>query len=448
MRLSPLSVLVAFFAIPGFLSAQVDYKVIDSADVGSRPSAVVLSPNGDYIYAICAGVDANLNGIKDEGDMNPSVWKIGLGNGKFTDRQQIIELRFNSLQYPVRYDQYNHNKAKLLMPSMKNELVEVNCDMGTQTLLYSTEGEITDANYLDAEAGYVCSISPGPNNNGQVCLIDINTKKITASAQVGINPTQVLMHSENGYGALCLGPDGKDSSEIWIGDIVSNGKNLPAFKIPLDGLGNHILFSGGRIYATNFTGHALHRINVTYGYADTLPTLTEPGKGPRQSLPMYDNILVTTYGGDLLAFNCCGGTDILGRAYVNGKLEGLCAAWDKVSGFNQINVFVASPYTLDGAPNTKVYFLQRNVTSAFEPIETAPFSIYPTPAREALNIEFDYAQPGAKIEILDAAGRLGAALETSGAYSQIDLKNFAQGSYFAVITIGNRKWGAPFTIVR
>lgn len=422
---------------------QEGYRVIDSADIGVCPVEVFMSPDNNYFYAICAGYDANFNGIEEEGDARPSIWKIETENDIFVWIHRVLTLEFNALKFPVRF---GYNGSILYLPS-RNKILEIDCENDTLLNEYPTTGDPSDVKYTQ-NGLQICFPGPAGSNGfiGEYRLPDMRKRW---EVPVGINLQESLVLNNRSFAALCVGPYGKDSSQVWFGTVNDDDTVTNFEKYTIGATGNHLYnFLDLRIFATSNGSHKVTRLHQNSNWADTLYTETTGFDGPRETIEFHNNVFVTTYAGDvrIYDFNSKTPSQIVP---LDGKAEGICATgWFVPEGGGRANVFVASPFKKDYSPNTKLYFLRKTFASVSESLANAPFSIYPTPARDNLTVKFDNAPLGAKIEIRDAAGKLIKSSEANEELANVDLLGVAQGAYFAVISIGDKVWSAPFTVVR
>ena len=102
--------LVLFLLLSVLASAQYGYLFEGRYEVGVQPVAVYNTNIVPVVY--CAGRDLNYNGIKDTGDVSPSLWAVGLKRlTKFISSEiqsvhvstyKITDLEFKLPVLPVR----------------------------------------------------------------------------------------------------------------------------------------------------------------------------------------------------------------------------------------------------------------------------------------------------------------------------------------------------------
>lgn len=300
------------------LRAQVQH-----VNVGKGPAFLFADTARNRVHLISAGVDANFNGVLDQGDAAPT-WSVIDG----ATRRVVDSATFDALlnSYPVRVG-VNLAAGELYLPlGGKVQAFDV------QTLAHKRDVSTIPAAAVSfdplSNILYLTTRDPGFTAPGMVIAVDPATGTVLGEMETGVNPGMVASIfdpkiSAPGYFILNEGAFGKGNGSVTYSagnpDIYNavNGEKI-------GGGANFIATRGEHAYVVLGGTHQVRIIN-TLTHRDVAPspisTLTSGFDSPRALAFQGDSLLiVATYGNDVRRFEIATGT-LRDSIKLPGKVE-------------------------------------------------------------------------------------------------------------------------------
>ncbi|MDT3739788.1 MAG: T9SS type A sorting domain-containing protein [Candidatus Kapabacteria bacterium] len=279
------------------------YDVSTIHETGKSPVKILKLDGSDKIHIFCAGEDLNYNDIIDEGDESPSWWIMD--NSETAPRKIMNFDRF--LKYrPFRpaLDKANN----ILYIPFTGKIMSV--DLNAESM---DDGDVAsiDAQSIDFAGGHLLiTVSGGNDAAGRLDVFNLETGQILQTIPGGINIMDCIYYpTSKGISIAILnqGEFGSDNSIVYYGTINHTFSFTLEDSVTVGNTANHILFNNGKLYVTANMSHWVKVIDVASHEVETWHTGTTGWDGPRESVVFGSKLYVTTYSGDVRAFDLLSG---------------------------------------------------------------------------------------------------------------------------------------------
>ncbi len=384
-----LSVLSIIFAITG--NSQPFSYMMD-LPVGVQPMGVVCDEVNKVNHIFCAGYDANFNGIKDSGDVNPSWWSMpALGYLSFygeNDKtpKKLRDFEFGSWDFfapfnPGIYKNEDEKTAKIYISQFGRIRAY---DMATGDLLDDTVAKYSPTAIYSSKDSLIFSVR-SYGTSDIVYIFDLKTKQVIDSIHSGIN-VQKVQPIENGIVILNEGVYGVGDSKLIIAGHNANQWDTTGILLG-NGANDFDIFNGRIVVAMNGS-HEIKVISIAEKkIIKTINVGTTGYDGPRtirfyheyQGNQSSDVVGVTTYSGDIRFFNISTGNLIV-KLDTYGKAEGF-----DIQGYTYLivaNQFGKGLYTPDSS--ISIFSTPQSVDDYQK---TSAIRLYPNPSSDIINID-------------------------------------------------------------
>jgi len=396
--------------------------------VGDKPVWTYYYKN--KLHIICAGKDINNNGNEDSGDTKPSWWTVE--NGKPVKK---MEFPFNSIKIPFN-PAIDEQNGIMYIPHRN---VIRSYDLDSFTWLDDNISNI-DANSIDFAGGHLLIPKKYEDKPDSIVVLNLKNGMVLQKVYAGDEVIDVKYYP--------FVEDGKTKIGLAITTYIETLKSYVVLYGPIKHMQDFSLDNVELIekpYRIHFSDNVLkiisketgliYNINVLDGEKEVLNFATNGEFGP-SSLAVTDNeYLVSTYYGDVRSW------DLLFKQlkninFVDGKVE-------HINYINSIeNLILASPLTIDNKPNDKIYVLNEIISSVNDNYIHYPnLSIYPNPAFNYLNIEFDNVDYSNVIyKIYNINGAVLSEGKINNLNNIINIDDLSNGNYFLQIIVDNNKY--------
>jgi hypothetical protein len=457
------AVLCAWFVLGNVAQAQFVVSSSYKTLVPRQPLGIHIGNGAAHI--LCGEVDANFNGKQDIGDTPASWVRVPLRNDSL-DWNNAKTSRFewgDGIGFPSR-PAFDSSAQRLYLAQRGRIRI---FDTRTQTLLrdtllivdslalstFGTTGTIS-ALSIDAAMGRLF-VSLRGRSTSAVVEVDIATSRIVTRYTAGIFVQQTIPYTtttgKKGVAILNEGAFGSNTSTLMLAHSPQDIKT-----IPIGNTGNHLLRVGDEIVATMNGSHELKVINLNdEQIVRTIPTITSASNGPRESiyLPRLNSIAVTTYAGEVRAYNYANGTT-RATEYTNSKSEGIGYLPD--GSILVANVFLENSYASDST----VSMIKFRITSSVRDnsLALSHSTIAPNPvngtARITLQSASNLVGGDISVTLVNALGAFIAELpferhdNTLETIVNTDELALAQGMYFVRVRTVQGMTALPLYVVR
>lgn len=455
--LRSLFVLILFCFITGNIQAQL-MSLKSDVKVGRMPVNISFDQKNLSYIIFCGGYDANYNGVKDDGDENPSLWKISLSEVKsvnsFLYAEKLQDFEFNYIIVPLRplLVQGTSTKPSKYYLNYFGRVRSINLDDGSildDTVANMNVNSISYAN--DSLLVFSMRYYSGVDT---LLLFNTNTKKVLFKYPAGENVqmTQYYSTSDGGQGLVALNE----------GNFGSSGSNLMFYNqlgvsdtIKLGNTGNHFDISGDVLVAAVNGDHKIVVVDLlTKTITKEIPVGTELYNGPRE-VRIMDNgkepklAMVSTYNSDVRVFNISTG-ECVSTLTTRGKVEGIF--YDENSFLLVSNAFDNITYAPDSI--VSVYAKTSGVEDNIK--ENANICIFPNLISNTGKLILNNSNNFSKlnVEIVNSLGMVCYSKENEliGNYFEMEINpnsmNLTDSKYFAKVQINNEIYFVPFIVVK
>ncbi len=305
-------------ATVAILHPALSTEVSEIVQTGVQPLGVFHV--GEHTHIFCTGLDANFNGIQDEGDVAPAWYQYERSSRKLVG-SRILE--WGSIGFPFRpgldYDNsiiYFSHLGRIRSFSLEN------LELLNDEVLPGPAAAVS----VDQEGRRLFVSRRVVDGTGFVVEFDLQTEEQT-NLPAGKFVQQTLAYSTSQGGAgLAILNEGDFGTETSTLQIVPEVPGPPERLIELGGTGNHLFQYGDLLLVTMNGSHSVQLIDLTtFQIVRTIPTQTLEFDGPRESLVLDDYLFVSTYTGDVRRFDLTSG-ELLDIYQTGGRTEGLGAA--------------------------------------------------------------------------------------------------------------------------
>jgi len=374
--------------------------------------------------------DFNNDGNEDSGDTKPSWWTVE--NGKPVKK---MEFPFNSIKIPFN-PAIDEQNGIIYIPHRN---VIRSYDLDSFTWLDDNISNI-DANSIDFAGGHLLIPKKYEDKPDSIVVLNLKNGMVLQKVYAGDEVIDVKYYP--------FVEDGKTKIGLAITTYIETLKSYVVLYGPIKHMQDFSLDNVELIekpYRIHFSDNVLkiisketgliYNINVLDGEKEVLNFATNGEFGP-SSLAVTDNeYLVSTYYGDVRSW------DLLFKQlkniyFVDGKVE-------HINYINSIeNLILASPLTIDNKPNDKIYVLNEIISSVNDNYIHYPnLSIYPNPAFNYLNIEFDNVDYSNVIyKIYNINGAVLSEGKINNLNNIINIDDLSNGNYFLQIIVDNNKY--------
>lgn len=364
--------------------------------VGKQPVSVFRFNNQYQYFVLCAGWDANYNGVLDPGDEPPSLWMGGVKvlttyqkDGYPDSLKKVGDLDFQTIMLPVRFgiDKEEHSFYFAGTTSVIKYLVTGDTWYNIKLTKQDSIPIAASAVSLSSTQKLYLSVRPNYTDPGSVIVYDLSTKKFTDTIPAFVNVQKTEQYDAENLIILNEGTFGKGDSKIQfykVGGSLEMGQKHKLIKeIELGDGANHFFYDKknqtSNVYVTMNGSQEVKVINLSYWATSSIPFKSGIYDGPRESVSdIYSTGLFTSsYDGNVyLSPNYDSTSSIKLKAF--GKAEGM----DIILG--QLLV-IATPFK-DGTyePDSNIT-LYSHWLSVDEKAENN-FSIQPNPANDYIKV--------------------------------------------------------------
>ncbi len=355
--------------------------------VPTPPAPATLLPWMGNVHVLTSQVDADFNGVQDEGDV-PAQW-IAVDA---TTRERVMA---RTLPWGSNYVNRSAMAAGSLFTHHGDTLVQYDIATGDVRTVAVT-GAVSVAVNTNA-AFAAAAVRPSFTDPGKVLLIDISSGEIKGEYPVGINPG--ALYIEFGANAMnkdifrivvvCEGLFGQPSSQLNIVTIDASDYTATEQIVELGDTGNglFVIDQSQRpqeehiAFITMNGSHSVVAVDLNEGkVVGTLNVGTTGYDGPRELAYRDDgHTFVSTFASDVREFNYEG--DRVATYLPGGKPEGLLIVNDQLW---VTRTFVEGGFAADSG--VAVFDLDDMPTSVHEEQRPLQTSVWPLPATTHVNV--------------------------------------------------------------
>ncbi|MBL7988253.1 MAG: hypothetical protein JNJ94_09345 [Chlorobi bacterium] len=317
------AILAAILSAFALIAANTLHAQVAHVNVGKGPAFLFADTARNRVHLISAGVDANFNGLLDEGEAAPT-WSVIDGATHRVVDSVTFDAFLNS--YPIRVG-VNASAAELYLP-LGGKVQAF--DLQTLKQKRDVSSIPAVAASFDPLSGllYLTTRDPGFTGPGVVTAVEPATGTVLGKMETGVNPGMVASVFDPtiyapGNFILNEGAFGKGNGSVTYTagnpDIYKavNGENV-------GGGANFLATRGERAYLVLGGTHQVRIIN-TLTHRDVAPspiaTLTSGFDSPRAVAFQGDSLLiVATYANDIRRFETATGT-LRDSIKLQGKVE-------------------------------------------------------------------------------------------------------------------------------
>jgi len=454
-------------------SSLAKYKQWERSDyiVGHQPLAIFIDPFVTFdstnqhpfrnYWVICAGYDANFNGIEDNGDEKPSIWRLTELMPYYTMiPQKIIDLDFVSIVFPFRGAYFN--------PKVNN--------LDTSGRLFFTyKNQVRCFDFLKAKFVEDIIIDFAPvavsydttflflsmrNTNGtsEVLKYDLVNKKITDTISAGKNVQMTLSfykwnNNKKYLAILNEGSFGNDDSSVQLVEMESDGtKTSTSFTVGSGG--NYLDYDFKNLIVTvNGSGKIVFIDPESKTITNEIQLQTGQYDGPRQTTLISGSLWISSYSNDIFASSL---NSTIESIPARGKTESITGFYFPADDYRVFttNIFLKDSYK----PDSTISMFKDYSLDITEQIQTGNVSIYPNPVNDLLNLVLDFENGNPYLIKIEIAGIEGQVLYEK-VFEMNDGNSFRKsipvqspglnsGTYFLRISAGDKFYVKPFVVVR
>lgn len=382
--------------------------------VPTPPGPVTLIPHNNVMNVLCSRVDANFNGVQDNGD-SPASW---------------IQVDIPTLQslrtYTFPWAQVNAARVGV---ARGTGLIYFGVDNTVES--FSLTNQTSNGTVYRGSVSAVSStlqgtaiyISQRPNFTDPGSVIQYTLESSDSIVYpAGVNPQQTgrFITSTNVQGLYVLneGLFGQQSGSLDIWKPTQFGPSKTTVEV--GDTPNHVWVQGDSAYVTVNGSHWIVVVNLASAIAvDTILVGTTGFDGPRESCISNGKLFVSTFSGDVRVFDVATGVKT-GSITLDAKPEGIAV----VGG----NIWVTRAFLLGGYSverNVAVYNIDQSVSvSATHPTPSVPTAVIATSGRVRLPFKWT-----SDLSMYDSNGRR-THLQTVDSESGIlDVSSLSPGVY-------------------
>ena len=412
---------------------------------GSTPSQIYSTNVGPVVY--CAGIDANFNGVQDDGDEPPSLWLLEqyfmTFRGMYIAEESVklTDLDFKIPMLPIR--NYFDESTKRLYIANANSIDTISFAGNDYTSMVKGRllDDISDISAISAFNDKVF-ISVRPSiDKGLVYVYDIPSRKITDTieAGAGVQMTKFLDAGDI-LAILCEGTFGNNDGKFIVAKFLP-GDSVLKFEIPVGGTPNHFLY-GSKLIVTCNASHEVLMLDFETQKIDTVKFPTTGYDGPRETIPLrgpneFGNSygITTAYNGNIYFTNNDG--IIVDSLDAHGKAESVYSYFDLI---------IATPFMKDTyTPDTAVTVYGR--PESVDENRDKLFSIFPNPAVSRFNLMSIENEIVLGTEIVNILGVKVAEYSDAATDGNYEF-NLPAGKYFVRVRHQKGITTLPLTVVK
>lgn len=426
-----LSLLISVLTASSISFSYDDFTFINKIKTGSMPLQIYSTNIGPVVY--CGGIDANFNGVFDDGDETPSLWLLTPEhptyhfNLDFFNSQKLIDLDFNIPVFPARNYWDEKNNTLFLINSNSIDRIKFEKKMDTY-IIDKTEiiKNLSNVSAVSASDEFLFISVRKFDANGDVLIYSLQNNSFvdTVSAGKNVQMTQYVPQTGQLF-ILNEGTFGSDDGSLQI-----YMHNLDDFvhvnTIPIGGNPNHFYISNKnqKIYISCNVSNELIILGLTQDSSVTKFYLPEYN-GLRETVPLnvtpnMESLFATSSYNDVVYFiNSLGEIKDSIKAY--GKAESV------YSDFSSILIatpFMANTYTPDTA--VTLYSRPMSVNVADETV----FTIIPNPIVDKFEIQVLDDIKISSIDLIDISGITVYTYNTISNIYQLPRYDLPSGKYF------------------
>lgn len=416
--------LALFFFSYLFAYAQQDIVV------GKEPIKIYFDEFQNGFHVLCKGYDENYDNEKTtENDENPSWWFLSESDGGWSAEKKM-EFEFNSFKFPFRSAvMWDNDESTLFMP-LKNVVKTYDLnnyeEIDDNLINYDVRGIATSGySHLFLTINDFISVS-------EVRVFSLGTGQVLQTLQAEVNPQMSVQYitsaNKTGIAILNEGDWGAENSTLQLGEIVHMG-NFELKSIDLGDMGNYLYYNENYpdfLYVVVNGSDKIVIIDLIkqeiYDEIE-LDYLTSP----RECEIIDNNLVVTTYSGDLYFFDI-DTYELTAKKSADSFSESIA--------FNDDVIAISNISNSDYSPNNVVRLFPRSISSITElPLLRNDMLVYPQPANNSLNFDIPDNQNINLIQIFDLQGNM--LWESNNSQNQINLDLNSGNFYLKVTTESN-----------
>jgi hypothetical protein len=351
--------------------------------VPTPPQPVTIFTQEGTVHILSAQVDADFNGVQDEGDVPPHWIAVDAAT-----RERVVT---RPLPWGSNYVNRSAMAAGSLFTHRGDTLVKYDVATGIATTVAVT-GAVSVAVTPDGAYAAV-AVRPSFTDPGSVLLIDVAEGTTIAEVPTSVNPG--ALHIEYAQSELpvaafhivvvCEGLFGTPTSELVIIDVDAEGTPTRAV-VELGDTGNGLAIVkdpqfGATIALIAMNGsHSVVAVNTETAEAlATLDVGTTGYDGPRDVVFADGLTIVSTFSSDVRMFTPRG--DVLATLKPGGKPEGLAIVNDQLW---VTRAYVEGGYAADSG--VAVFRFSDIISSVHETQQSQPSAVWPIPANSHVNV--------------------------------------------------------------
>jgi DNA-binding beta-propeller fold protein YncE len=396
-----------------------DWKFNAQVTVGKQP-VLVFNPSDmqQIFYVFCAGMDAQWDGVPEEGDEPPSLWSIEPsydGENVTYNTKKITEFDFWTFFAPFR--PCIHNDCLYFVQSGQvvcfNYISKEFVDIG---LIPTTASAISvSGKFIYLSERYLPDIGNG------VVVYNTSTKEFTDTIAAHDFVQQTLPYGDNRLAVLSEGVFGANQAKLQLFEFDGNDYiELKTFDV--GDCGNHLFLSDFyyTLYVTSNGSRELYAVNL---YDNSIEKVTsfkmDSWSGPRESVRHAgDNYIITSaYNGYVYIIDAQSGA-IVDSLDAMGKAESIDYSIEDNMFKESIEYFViATPYLPNYDINSTVtVYVSANSTEVDEETNHGnEIVVYPNPISDYFNVVSESESTIIeKISIISLSGELLYSKEMAG----------------------------------
>jgi hypothetical protein len=423
------------------------WQLVGEIPTGDRPASV-FTVRDEVFLVVCAGWDANHNGIQEIGDESPSIWYF-YANSKmismfpswadFTLPQKLIDLDFRDEILPMRPALFEE-EMEIYLPGpngvtkVKFEIEDYNpikMKASKENILPIIPKSISKGIGTNGNNRLYLSMRDQINNTGNVIFYDLITKTFydTIPAYENVQMTAINKSNTEMYILNSDSSSGNSTLQVvHIGGVLGTGKHLLLKEADIPTDANYIS-ANGNVYITSVKNSNITIMNNNYSIKTQ--ALNFPlNEGAREFLDVQtgNHSWTSSYNGNVYYTNFNDGTH-LDSLNAYGRAEGMAK--------NMLFFAIATPYK-EGTfqPDSAITLYGIEVISVDEE-ENINYGISPNPASGYIEISLnnETSLNASEVQIFNILGiemmSVGRGLDLST--QRIDVSGLPSGIYYIKI---------------
>lgn len=401
-----------------------------SAEVGKTPVYISYDKSQSLYHVFCYGYDANFDGNVDDGDEVSSWWTVVYDGASLTaEKKMDFERFFGTFNLKPAYDAVT---STFFVP------------FGNKTIaaLDAKNFEIKSSEFITGKDVNAIATTPGGSHlfmsvlpevatdNGSVQVFAVSSQSVIQTIPVGIRPAEIFNYpgkeGKQGFAVMNEGFFGQNNSTLVIGEF-SHMQDPETITIDLGDTGNHAFMDGEDIIITmNGSDELVIVDRNSREISHRIDTETSSGNGPRQGVVIGNSIYVSTFDGNVKAYDRTT-YELTNTIDLENKADAIAAG--------DGNLLVAMPYVGQSFEVNNEVVLLGNLTSVAE-MQTKELSVYPNPSSGTFFVE---SEIGDIIRLIDQSGRIYYEATTEGGMQSIENIELSNGIYFIEVIGDNAR---------